>query len=65
MTAPQATRTEHGFNLGAAEVTALGSDGNGRVWIGVKTPKGAIQVYVTRTGKITVYHRGQTKQVFP
>ena len=50
--------TEFGFNWGTAEVTRLFSDeAKGWVTIGIKTPKGEIQVYVTKTGKIRVHDK--------
>lgn len=50
--------TGFGFNWGAAEVTRLFSDETkGWVTVGVKTPKGEIQVYVSKTGKIRVHDK--------
>jgi len=50
--------TEFGFDWGAAEVARLFSDDRkGWVTIGVKTPKGEIQVYVSKTGKIRVHDK--------
>jgi len=50
--------TEFGFEYGSAKVTRLFSDEErGWVTIGVATPKHerAIQVYVTKTGKVRIH----------
>jgi hypothetical protein len=45
-----------GFQWGAAKVERLFSDDEkGFVTLGIETPKGQIQVYVTKTGKIRVH----------
>ncbi len=50
--------TEYGFTWGAAEVARLFSDDRkGWVTIGIKTPNGEIQVYVSKTGKIRVHDK--------
>jgi len=50
----------YGFKFGSAKVTRLASDEkSGWVDIEIKTPKQAIQIYVTKTGKIRVY--GETE----
>jgi len=46
--------TKYGFNYGAADVERLVSD-NGRVLIGIKTPRRKLQVHVTKTGLIRVW----------
>ena len=50
--------TEYGFRFGAALVERCMSLGGGRVVVTVKTPKGALDVYVTKTGKMRVYFGG-------
>ncbi len=45
------TNTQYGFEYGAAEVERLHSD-DGRVWLGVKTPREELQIYITKTGLI-------------
>lgn len=52
--AAKGNETLYGFKWGAAEVTRLFSR-DGWVTIGIKTPKGEWQVYVTKTGKLRVY----------
>jgi len=48
--------TQYGFDYGAAKVNRLFSDEKkGWVVIGVDTPKGQTQVYVTKTGKVRVF----------
>lgn len=48
--------TKYGFEYGAAKVSRYCSDEKkGWVDLGIETPKGTIQVYVTKTGKIRVY----------
>lgn len=50
--------TEFDFNWGAAEVSRLFSNNaKGWVTVGIKTPKGEIQVYVSKTGKIRVHDK--------
>lgn len=45
----------YGFQYGAAKVTRLFSDEKkGCITLGIETPKQAIQVYVTKTGKIRI-----------
>ena len=49
--------TQYGFEYGAAKVVRVGSvEKEGWVWIGMKTPKGEINIYVTKTGKIRVFN---------
>ena len=43
--------TQYGFEYGAAEVERLHSN-DGRVWLGVKTPREELQIYITKTGLI-------------
>lgn len=50
--------TEYGFRFGAALVQRCMSLGGGRVMVTVKTPKGELDVYVTKTGKMRVYFGG-------
>lgn len=48
---------DYGFFYGAAEVTRLFSDPKtGRVVIGIKTPKQAIQIGISRTGKVRIHN---------
>jgi hypothetical protein len=52
--------TPYGFIFGSANVTRMFSNGKkGWATIGIETPKykghDALQVYVTRTGKVRVY----------
>jgi hypothetical protein len=50
-------KTEYGFSFGSAVVTRLLRDEKqGWVVIGIDTPKGGWQVYVTKTGKVRVYN---------
>jgi hypothetical protein len=50
----------YGFNYGSAEVTRCMSDEKaGWVYLDVKTPRDAIQIYVTKTGKIRVWRVGK------
>ena len=49
-------QTQYGFNWGSAEVERMMSDEDKEwVYLGVRSPKQVIYVYVTRTGKIRVY----------
>ena len=54
--------TQYGFKWGSAEVERMMSDEKGGwVYLGVRSPKQVVYVYVTRTGKIRVYkakHKG-------
>jgi len=51
-----AANTQYGFEFGAAEVTRIHSDKKtGAVYLGVKTPKTEICVYVTKNGKLRVF----------
>ena len=47
--------TEFGFNFGAAEVFRACSFPDGYVVLVVQTPKGCVEVGVTKTGFIRVY----------
>ncbi len=50
--------TKYGFEYGSAKVVRFASDDSkGWVIIGIETPKyqHAIQVYVTKTGKVRIY----------
>ena len=54
---PHFKMTGYGFEWGAATVERMCSDEKkGWVYIGVKTPRGEIRVYVTKTGKIRVWN---------
>lgn len=54
-----AKRTDHGFQFGSALVECLASDEKkGWVMVGVKTPKGRIDVYATKTGKLRAFLDG-------
>lgn len=58
------TRTEYGFQFGAANVSCICSDdAKGWAIIGVSTPKAELQIYTTRTGKIRVFKNNQ--ELFP
>ena len=49
-------QTQYGFNWGSAEVERMMSDEDkGWVYLGVKSPRWAVNVYVTKSGKIRVY----------
>ena len=51
-------RTETGFEAGAAKVDLLCSDDKkGWLVIGIGTPKHALQVYVTKTGKVRIWDK--------
>ena len=48
--------TKYGFRYGSAEVARICSDEKkGWVIVEVSSPKGDVQVYVTKTGKIRVF----------
>ena len=52
--------TNYGFNFGSVEVTRLFSrPEDGYVVIGITTPKGSLQVYASRTGKIRIFKAGK------
>lgn len=54
-----ATRTEHGFKFGAADVSAACSDERrGWTMTMIRTPKSRIDVYVTKTGRTRIYVNG-------
>jgi len=55
--------TEFGFQFGAATVERWYGGADGRVWIGIKTEKGELQVYVTKTGKIIATGQRGTRAV--
>lgn len=54
--------TKYGFNYGAAKVTRMCSDEkDGWVTLGLETSKHsphAIQIYVTKTGKVRIHSKG-------
>lgn len=53
--------TDYGFEYGAAEITRVCSDDKkGWIVLQVETPKARLQVYVTKTGKMTLYGKGFT-----
>jgi hypothetical protein len=56
--------TTYGFNYGAAEITRLFSDKKtGSITLALKTPKGELQIYVTRTGKVRIFdYHGKAKE---
>lgn len=56
--APRAL-TEYGFQFGAALVERCTELRKGSVVVTVTTPKGRLDVYVTRTGKTRVFSDGQ------
>ena len=48
--------TQYGFQWGSAEVERMMSDEKqGWVYMGVKSPRFHVYLYVTKTGKIRVY----------
>lgn len=54
--------TKFGFDYGALSVERWCSDEKkGWVVIGLKTPRAIIEVYVTKTGKVTVIDRKKVK----
>ena len=54
------TRTDFGFKFGPANVSAMCSDDKkGWVVVGIETPKHAVQVYVTKTGRVRVHIDGK------
>jgi hypothetical protein len=54
--------TALGFEFGAASVCRCRSDEeSGWAVIEVKTPKGAVDVYVTKTGNVTIRKYGKVK----
>ncbi len=58
--------TEYGFEYGSATVTRIGSsDEKGWVYIDIDTPKGKVQVYATKTGKLRVFKDGDELDVKP
>ena len=50
--------TEYGFQFGAALVERCAAVGRGAVVVTVTTPKGKLDVYVTKTGKMRVFFGG-------
>jgi hypothetical protein len=57
--------TQYGFEYGSAKVTRIHSDTEkGWVVIGIQTPKGIIEVYATKTGKIRVWD-GERRELKP
>lgn len=59
---PPFNHMDFGFEWGAAQVTRLLSD-KGGVLLGVETPRGSLQLWVTKTGKVTVYGKGFVRMV--
>ena len=58
--------TEYGFEYGAATVERWHSDHKqGWVYMSVKSPKQAVHIYVTKTGKIRVYKYKVDKNGYP
>lgn len=55
--------TRYGFQYGSALVERIHGHDTGAVTIGIKSPKGEVQVYVTRTGKIRVLKDGVEMRV--
>ena len=54
------TRNGHGFQFGPAKVSAMCSDDKkGWVIVGVDTLKHAMQIYVTKTGRVRVHVDGK------
>lgn len=51
--------TTYGFAFGAAEVERTAELDEGRVVITLKSPRARLEVYVTRTGRMRVFDRGQ------
>ena len=52
--------TIYGFEYGAAKVTRLFSDEKKQtVTIQIETPKEIVQVYVTKTGKVRIFSKGE------
>lgn len=52
-------QTQHGFEYGAARVERLAHDAKrGWVVVQISSPKGAVQVYATKTGKIMIKGTG-------
>ena len=53
-------RTDYGFQYGTANVFAMCSDDKkGWAVVVVDTPKHAVQVYVTKTGRVRVHMDGK------
>lgn len=55
--------TAYGFKYGSAEVTRIASHSTGWVMLEVRTPKGYVQVYATKTGKLRIWANGPEVQV--
>jgi hypothetical protein len=53
--------TPYGFTFGAAAVTRLGIMPDGATVIRVETPRGHIDIRVTRTGQLRVFHNHDEK----
>ena len=50
-------QTQYGFTWNCATITRLASDDKkGWCYLGVRTPKDCIEIYITKTGKIRVYN---------
>ncbi len=49
-------QTDYGFEWGSAKIERLCMDEKkGWVYLRVKTPKGNVELYITKSGKIEVY----------
>lgn len=49
--------TEYGFTYGSAEITRMHTDTKtGAVYLGIKTPKADMQIYITKTGKVRIFN---------
>lgn len=51
---PPIADTQYGFMWGSLEVTRLASDPEGWVVLEVRTLKKTVQIYATKTGKMTI-----------
>ena len=47
--------TKFGFKFGDAEVTRMTTARNDSVFIGLRTSKAVLSIYVTRTGKVRIF----------
>jgi hypothetical protein len=47
--------TEFGFEFGAAKVERFCQEKDGRVVIGLTTPKERMHIHVTKTGQVRIY----------
>jgi hypothetical protein len=54
--------TKYGFEYGCAKVNRYCSDEKkGWIFMGVETPKEVVEIYVTKTGKVTVTQKKKIK----